>query len=81
VTKRERVRVTRENAMAMRVVGTKEGEGGKAIVMAKRVVGKQIATAMMRVMVTKMKEVGEEEGNGKGSKSDCDGKEDRDGKQ
>ncbi len=75
------MRVTRENAMAMRVVGTKEGEGGKAIVMAKRVVGKQIATAMMRVMVTKMKEVGEEEGNGKGSKSDCDGKEDRDGKQ
>jgi hypothetical protein len=31
-----------------------------------RVVGKQMAAAMMRAMVRKTKEVGEEEGNGKG---------------
>ncbi len=82
-TKRERVRTARGNAIAMRVVGIKEGKGGKAMVMAMatRVVGKQMARAMTRAMVVKMKEVGEEEGNGKGGKSNGDGKEDGDGKQ
>jgi hypothetical protein len=40
-----------------------------------------MATAMTRAMVTKTEEVGEEEGNGKGGKSDGDGKDSGDGKQ
>ncbi len=38
-------------------------------------------TATTRVIVTKTKEVGEEEGNGKDGKSDGDGKESGNGKQ
>jgi hypothetical protein len=80
--------------MATRLVGNKEGKGkgseGKcnsnvsgrhqAMLMATRVAGKRMATATTRVMVTKMKEAGEEEGNGKGSKSNGDGKKDGNGK-
>ncbi len=46
-----------------------------------RVVGKQMATALTRAMVTKTKEADEEEVNHKGIKSDGNGKEDGDGKQ
>jgi hypothetical protein len=67
--------------MAMRVVGVKEGEGDKAMAMATRVAGKQTATATTRAMVTKTREVGEEEGNDKGCKSGGNGKESSDGKQ
>ena len=63
----------------MRVAGIKEGEGGKAMAMATRVAGKQTAMAMTREMVTKTKEAGEEEGNGKGGKSNGDSKESSDG--
>jgi hypothetical protein len=58
----------------MRVAGIKEGEGGKAMAMATRVAGKRTATVMTRAMVSKRMEAGEEEGNGKGGKSNCDGK-------
>jgi hypothetical protein len=78
---RERARVARENAMVMRVVGVEQGEGGKAMAMATRVVGKWTAMAKTRVMATKTKEAGEEEGNGKGSKSNGNGEEDNNGKQ
>jgi hypothetical protein len=71
----------RANATAMRVAGIKEGKGGKAMAMATRVVGKQTATMTTRAMVTKTKEACEEEGNGKGNKSNGDGKEDGNGKQ
>ncbi len=80
-TKREKARAARANAVAKRVAGIKEGESGKAMVMATRVAGKQMATARTRAIVTKTKEAGEEEGNGKGSKSDCNGKESGDSKQ
>ncbi len=72
---------TRANAMAMRVVGVKEGEGGKAMVMATRVAGEQTATATMRAIVTKTKEAGEEKGNGKGGKCNGNGEESGNGKQ
>jgi hypothetical protein len=45
------------------------------------VADERTATATTRVMVTKMKEAVEEKGNGKGCKSDGDGKESSDGKQ
>jgi hypothetical protein len=64
----------------MRVVAVKEGKGGKVMAMATGVAGKRTVTATTKAMVTKMKEVGEEEGNGKGGKSDGDGKEDGYGK-
>jgi hypothetical protein len=67
--------------MAMRVVSKEEGKGSKAMAIATRVAGKQTAvTALKRAMATKMREAGEVEGNGKGAKSDGDGKEDRNGK-
>ncbi len=68
--------------MAMRVAGIKEGECGKAMAMATRVMGKWTATATTRAMLTKLKQAGEEEENGKGGKSngDGDGKEDGNGK-
>ncbi len=74
-------RAARANAMAMRVAGVKEGDGGKAMTMATRMVCEQMVMAMTREMVMKTKEAGEEEGNGKGSKSNGNGKEDSDGKQ
>jgi hypothetical protein len=76
---RERARVARENATAMRVAGIEQGEGSKVMVMATRMAGKWTAMAKMRVMVMKTKEAGEEEGNGKGSKSNGDGEEDGNG--
>jgi hypothetical protein len=54
---------------AMRMAGDKEGEGGKAMTMVTRVVGKRMATATKRAMRMKTREAGEEEGNGKGGKS------------
>jgi hypothetical protein len=65
----------------MRVVGVEEGKGGKAMVIATWVAGKGMATAMARVMVKNTKEANEKEGNSKGSKSNGDGKEDRNGEQ
>jgi hypothetical protein len=67
--------------MAMRVVGIEEGKGGKAMVIVTWVAGKGMATMTTRAMVTKTKEVGEEEGNSKGRKSNGNGKEDSNGKQ
>jgi hypothetical protein len=49
--KREGARAARANAMAMRVAGDEEGKGGKAMLMATRMVGKWTATATKRVMV------------------------------
>jgi hypothetical protein len=60
--------------MAMRVAGIKEGEGGKVMKIVTRVAGKWMATATTRVMVTKTKEAGDEEGNDKGGKSNYNGK-------
>ncbi len=65
----------------MRVASIEEVEGSKAMVMATRVVGKWMAMATTRAIVTKTKEAGEEEGNGKGGKSNGDGMESNDGKQ
>ncbi len=76
---RKRARAVREIATAMKAVGVKEGEGGKAMAMATRVVGEWTAMAKTRVMVTKTKEAGEEEGNRNGSKSDGNGEEDGNG--
>ncbi len=67
--------------MAMRMAGIKEGKGSKAMVIATRVVGKGMATATTRAMVTKTKEVGEEERNSKGGKSHGNGEEDSNGEQ
>ncbi len=65
----------------IRVVGEEEGEGGRVMGVVTKAVGEWTATAMKRVMVTKMKEAGKEEGNGKGVKSNGNGKDDGDGKQ
>jgi hypothetical protein len=62
--------------MAIRVVRIKEGKGSKVMVIATWVVGKGMVRMTTRVMVTKMKEAGEEEGNSKSGKSDGNGKED-----
>ncbi len=75
------MREARENAMAMRVAGVKEGEGGKVMAMVTRVAGKRMVTVTTRAMVTKMREASEEEGTGKGGKSDGNGKESGNGKQ
>jgi hypothetical protein len=66
--------------MAMRVAGVQEGKGGKGMVIATRVVGEGAVRTMLRAMVTKTKEAGEE-GNSKGGKSDGDGKDAGNGKQ
>jgi hypothetical protein len=86
--KRERARTAWAMAAVMRVAGDKEGNGEKAMKMAKRVagertatmvVGKGMATATKRAMTTKTREAGEEEENGKVGKTDDNGKEDGDG--
>ncbi len=59
----------------MSVAGVKEVESSKAMAMATRVAGKRMAMATTRGLVTKMKEAGEEEGNGKGDKSNGNRKE------
>jgi hypothetical protein len=69
------------NVTVMRVGGVKEGEGGKAMVMPTRVAGEQTVTATTRAMVTKTKKAGEEEWNGKGGKSNEDGKDGGNGEQ
>jgi hypothetical protein len=63
----------------MRVAGDKEGGGGKVMAMATRVAGKRTATAMKRSMAMKTREVGNEEGNRNGGKSNSNGKEEADG--
>jgi hypothetical protein len=67
--------------MVMRVAGVKESEGGKAMAMATWLAGERAATGTTRAMVTKTKEVGEKEENGKGGKSNGNCKEDGNGKQ
>jgi hypothetical protein len=57
-------------ALAMRVAGNNEGKGGKAMAMATRVADELMA------MATKTREAGKEEVNGKGNKSNGNGKED-----
>jgi hypothetical protein len=64
----------------MRVAGNKEGKGSKAMAMATRVAGEQTVMARMRAMATTTREVGKEEGIGKGDKNNVDGKEDGNGK-
>jgi hypothetical protein len=63
----------------MRVPSEEEGKGSKAMAMATRAGDERMATLMKRAMATKMREVGKDEGNGKGGKSDGNGKEDGDG--
>jgi hypothetical protein len=67
--------VARAIVTAMRVVGNREGKGGKAMAMGTRVAGKRMPTATMRAMVTKTREAGNKEGNGKGGKSNGNGEE------
>jgi hypothetical protein len=66
--------------IVMRVAGNEEGEGGKAMAMATRVAGERTAMLTKSTMGTKTREVGNEKGIGRGSKSSGDGKEDGDGK-
>jgi hypothetical protein len=68
-------------AMVMRVAGNKEGEGGKAMAMATRVAGERMVMLTKSAMATKTREVGNEEGIGRGGKSSGNGKDDGDGKQ
>jgi hypothetical protein len=65
--------------MVMRVAGNEEGKGGKAMGMATRVAGEQMAMLTKSAMATKTREVGNEEGIGRGGKSSGDGEEDGDG--
>ncbi len=67
--------------MTMRVVGIKEGKGGKGMVIVTWVAGEGMATTRMRAIVTKTKEAGEEEGNSKGGKSNGNGEGDGYGEQ
>jgi hypothetical protein len=67
--------------MAMRVLGEEEGKGGKAMAMATRAAGELTATLMKSAVATKTREVGKEEGIGRGGKSNSDGKEDGNCKQ
>ncbi len=67
-------------AMAMRVAGDEEGEGGKAMAMATRVAGERMAKLTKIAMATRTRKVGNEEGIGRGGKSNGDGKEDGNGK-
>jgi hypothetical protein len=78
---KERARVAMTMATTIRVAGNKEGKGGMTMVMATRMAGEWMAMAMKRAMATKMREEGKEEGNGKGSKSHDNGKEDSNGEQ
>jgi hypothetical protein len=69
--------------MVMRVVGNKEGEGGKAMAMAMatRVAGERTAMLMKSAMATKTREVSDEKGIGRGGRSSGNGEEDGDGEQ
>ncbi len=58
--KRERVRVARAMAVAMRVVGGKAGEGSKAMAMATKMAGKLTAMAMQRAMAMAMRVAGKQ---------------------
>jgi hypothetical protein len=79
--KRARARAARAMTIAMRVVGEEDGEGGKAIALATRVVGEWMATATKRAMATKMREAGKDDGNCKGGKTNGEGKKDGNSKQ
>ncbi len=68
-------------AMVMRVAGNEEGEGGNAMAMATRVAGERTAMLMKSAMATKTREVSDEKGIGRGSKSSGDGEEDGNGEQ
>jgi hypothetical protein len=78
---RARARATRAMVTAMRLAGDKEGKGGKGMAMATRVAGKRTATTTKRVIAMAARKAGEEEGNGKGNKSNGNGEEDGNGKQ
>jgi hypothetical protein len=78
--KRARARVAREITTTMRVAGEGEGKAGKTMAMATRVVGKHTAMLTKRAMAKKTREVGKEEGNGKGGKSNGDAKKAGNGK-
>jgi hypothetical protein len=75
-----RARVARAMAMVMRVAGNEEGKGSKAMAMATRVASERTAMLTKIAMATKTREVGDEEGIGRGSKSSGDGEEEGDGK-
>jgi hypothetical protein len=68
-------------AMVMRVAGKEGGKGGKAMAMATRVAGERTAMLTKSAMAMKTREVSDEKGIGRGSKSSGDGKEDGDGEQ
>ncbi len=53
MTNRARARAARAVEVTMRVVGDKEGKGGKAMAMATSVVGERTAMATKWAMVTK----------------------------
>jgi hypothetical protein len=74
VTKRARAKMARAMMMGIRVASNKEGKGGKAMAKATKVMGKRKATVTKR-------ESGEEQGDGKGSKSNNDGEEEGNGKE
>ncbi len=78
MTTRPRARTARAMVMALRVGCDKENKGGKAMATATRVTGEPAVTATRRAMATAMIEAGEEEGNGKGGKSDGDDDEEGD---
>jgi hypothetical protein len=63
----------------MKVVGNKEGESSKAMVMVTRVTGERMMMVRKRAMVLKTRKAGKEEGNGKDGKSNSDGEEEGNG--
>jgi hypothetical protein len=67
--------------MVMKVAGNKEGKGGKAMGMATRMAGEPTVMLTKSAMAMKTREVGDEEGIGRGKKSSGDGKDDSDGEQ
>ncbi len=74
-------RVARAMTTTMRVMGDKKGKGDKAIAMATRVAGEGMVSATKRVIVMKRRELGKEEGNGEGGKSNGNGEKDGKSKQ
>ncbi len=65
--------------MVVRVAGSEEGEGGKAMAIATRVAGERTVMLTKSAMATKTREVGDDEGIGRGGKSSGNGEEDDNG--
>jgi hypothetical protein len=80
MTKREIARVVWAMAMGMRVAVNKGSEEGKMMAMVTRVADKGTAAAMRRVMATKTREAGKEEGKSKNSKNNGNCEKDGNGK-